>query len=426
MKLFFTILLLGQLLMAATIQTFPYNNKEIPFIIEQDRRLPIVTMQLIFTASGSIEDDKKAGLARLSAKLLNEGTKTHGSAKFAQLLESKAIHLSAYAGTETFVVELSSLKEHFPEALTRLQELLADPNLTEETLKKVKTKIIGSIKAKENDFDYIANLNLKKLLFEDSVLAQPPNGTIESIEEITLKDVKSFLQEHLVLSRAIIAIGGDIDPERFKEDFNHLFSLLPEGYYQDLPYFEASDAQKELIEKKETQQAYIYFGAPFYMRVNDVELYKAKVAGFILGSGGFGSRLMEEIRVKKGLAYSAYAHFHINKSNSYFSGYLQTKLDSSDEALKSVKELIKHFVAEGATQEELEQTKRFLLGSEPLRNETMNQRLHRAFMEYYKGYAPDHYKEELQKIEALDLQTLNAFIRKHTEIQKLSVSIITK
>ncbi|NPA66432.1 MAG: insulinase family protein, partial [Epsilonproteobacteria bacterium] len=154
--------------------------------------------------------------------------------------------------------------------------------------------------------------------------------------------------------------------------------------------------------------------------------YIARVATFILGTGGFGSRLMEEIRVKKGLAYSAYARLHVNRSNTYLSGYLQTKLDSQEEALKTVKEVLKNFVHNGVTQEELEQTKKFLLGSEPLRNETMSQRLNRAFMEYYKGFEPGYSQKELKKIASLSLQELNQFIHKHNEILKISVSIVTK
>jgi len=178
--------------------------------------------------------------------------------------------------------------------------------------------------------------------------------------------------------------------------------------------------------QKQTQQAYIYFGSPYNVRYDDPEAYKARVATFILGTGGFGSRLMEEIRVKKGLAYSAYARVHINKSTTYLSGYLQTKLESQDEALKTVRKVLSDFVQNGAKLEELIQTKKFLLGSEPLRNETMSQRLHRAFMDYYKGFTLGHSKEELEKIEALSLEELNAFIKNHKEILSLSVSIVTK
>jgi predicted Zn-dependent peptidase len=410
--------------MAATIDSLHVENQTIPFIKESDSRLPLVTMQLIFNVSGSIEDGEKPGLAKLSAKMLGEGTKTHGASKFADLLESKAIHISAHAGTETFVIELSCMKEYYNEALARLGELLVEPNLTKESLHNVKTKIIGSLKSKENDFDYIASKELKKLLFANTPLQNPQNGTIQTIQAITLEDVKEFIQTHLVQKRLIIALGGDIDSFS-NEALSKTVALLPEGKAEKLPFFNASATPKEKIIQKETQQAYIYFGSPFYIK-DEAQSYKAKVAAFILGSGGFGSRLMEVIRVKNGLAYSAYARVHNNKSNTYFSGYLQTKLDSAKKALQLTKETIETFVEKGATQAELEQTKKFLLGSEPLRNETMSQRLNRAFMEYYRGFQPGHYVEELQQIQALTLDELNNYIKEHTEITKLSVSIVTK
>ncbi len=394
-------------------------------ITEKDTRLPILNLQLIFTVSGSIEDADKPGLARLSASMLNEGTRSHGSSKFAELLAADAIHLSAHAGTETFVIEISTLKEKETKAFMRLKELLVDPNLTEETLAKVKTKALGALEAKEDDFDYIANKNLKKLLFEGTPLANPAEGTKESVKAITLEDIQNFLASHLVLSRTIVAIGGDIDGNATKK-LENILDVLPRGTKGSLGYYSASDKEKELITKKETKQAYIYFGSPYNLKYNDEDVYKARVATFILGTGGFGSRLMETIRVKHGLAYSAYARVHFNKSNSYFSGYMQTKLESQKEAIKLTKETIHDFVTNGVTQEELDQTKRFLLGSEPLRNETMSQRLHRAFMEYYKGFTLGHSKEELQKIEALTLEDLNQFIHKHGEIEKLSLSIVTK
>ena len=425
MKLLFYILLTGQLLMAATLQTLQVKNSDIPLITEKDTRLPLLNLQLIFTVSGSIEDRDKPGLARLSASILNEGTRSHGASKFAELLAADAIHLSAHAGTETFVIELSTLKEKEKEAFMRLKELLVDPNLTEDALAKVKTKALGALEAKEDDFDYIANKNLKKLLFEGTPLANPAEGTKESITSITLEDIKSFLASHLVRSRAIVAIGGEIDQNATKA-LEGILDILPQGEKGELGYYTANDKAKELITKKETKQAYIYFGAPYNLKYNDEDVYKARVATFILGTGGFGSRLMETIRVKHGLAYSAYARVHFNKSNSYFSGYMQTKLDSQKEAVKLTKEVLHDFVTKGVTQEELDQTKRFLLGSEPLRNETMSQRLHRAFMEYYKGFELGHSKEELKKIEALTLEELNDFIHKHGEIEKLSLSIVTK
>ena len=412
--------------MAAKIESVTIQGVKVPVIYEYDARLPLVNTQVVFTNSGSITDTTKAGLAKFSAKMLNEGSKKMGANGFAEMLESKAIHMSAATGSETFVIEIGSLKEQFATSMKYLKMLLAEPNFTKRSLEKVKTMTLGKISQKENDFDYIASHELKKLLFAGTPLAQPSLGTPQSVASITLDDVKSFTQEHLVLSRAIIVVGGDISMDDIQKQLSKALKVLRVGKAQKLPHYEVSTEAKESIIQKETQQAYIYFGSPYNMAVNDEEYYKARVATFILGTGGFGSRLMEEIRVKRGLAYSAYARVHVSKSVSYFNGYLQTKLESQKEAKETVKAVIAEFVKNGVTQEELEQTKKFLLGSEPLRVETMSQRLQRTFMDYYKGFSLDHSKRELEKIEKLSLDELNKFIKKHTEILELSFAIVTK
>ena len=160
------------------------------------------------------------------------------------------------------------------------------------------------------------------------------------------------------------------------------------------------------------------------MKSGDENAYKAKVASFILGESGFGSRLMEEIRVKRGLAYSSYSRTSIGKFHSSFTGHLQTKNENLEEAKKIVKEEIKRFVDSGVKPEELAQAKRFLLGSEPLRNETLSQRLSRAFFEYYGGFELGHSKKQLEKIEKLSLEELNSFIKSHDEITNLSFSVV--
>jgi zinc protease len=425
-KFFLTLFLLGQILMAAKIDNIEVDGIKVPVIYEEDSRLPIVTTQLVFTNSGSITDTKIAGLAKFSSRMLNEGTKKLGSDGFAEELESRAIHISANCGKETFVIEVSSLKEEYTQSLKYLKDLLKDPNYSEAALEKVKTTMIGGLSRKENDFDYVAAVELNKLLFAGTVLAQPSSGEIDTLKTIKLKDVKSFVNEHICLSRAIVVVGGDVTLDELKKQIKKVLKALPKGKSEELPHFEASSQLNEKVLHKETQQAYIYFGSPYNMAVNDEDNYKARVATFILGTGGFGSRLMEEIRVKRGLAYSAYARVEVTKSRSYLTGYLQTKIESSDEAKKVVKEVFENFVKNGVTEDELDQTKKFLLGSEPLRVETMSQKLNRTFQEYYKGFPLDHAATELKKIEELQLDELNAFIKTHAEILQLSFAIVTK
>ena len=426
MKYILTLLILGQIIMAATIQYIETNGLKVPLIYEDDKRLPLATMQFVFTNAGSVTDVSKAGLAKLSARIMNEGTKKLGSHAFADALESKAIHISSSTGVETYVMEVGSLKENFDDALGFFDDFLKDPNITDDTLSKVKTTTIGALSRKENDFDYIASNELKAVLFDGNVLANPSSGTVESINSIELFDINNFVATNLVSSKLIVVLGGDVDIESVKKQIEKIISSMKIGVNTEAKNYSVIKTPKESILKKETEQAYVYFGSPYNMKVDDEDYFKARVATFILGTGGFGSRLMEEIRVKRGLAYSAYARLSVTKSSSYMTGYLQTKLESMDEAKTTVKDVIKKFVKKGVTKDELEQTKKFLLGSEPLRVETMSQRLNRTFMEFYRGQELGHSEKELQKIQKLKLKDLNAFIKEHTEILDLSFAIVTK
>ncbi|MDA7817012.1 insulinase family protein [Sulfurimonas sp.] len=412
--------------MAATIQNIELKSSQIPLIYEEDKRLPLVTMQFVFTNSGSITDTTKAGLAKFSARVMGEGTKKLGSNAFAEALEAKAMHISASTGTETFVMEVGCLKEQFDEALDYFSKLIKDPNFTQEAVDKVKTTTIGSLSSKASNFDYVAGNELKKVLFAGSALENPSSGTIESVKSIELEDVEAFIKKNLVSSKLIVVIGGDVNLKKVKPKIAQIIEGMNKGRSTKLKKLSASSKKTEKVLLKETEQAYIYFGSPFNMDVNSPDFHKARVATYILGAGGFGSRLMEEIRVKKGLAYSAYARVHVSQSSSYMSGYLQTKLDSMDEAKKTVKEVISEFVKNGVTKDELKHTKKFLLGSEPLRVETMSQRLNRTFMEYYKGQDLGHSQRELELIKELKLKDLNAFIKEHTEILDMSFAIVTK
>ncbi len=412
--------------MAATIEYIQTNGLKVPVIIEEDKRLPLVTMQFIFKNGGTITDTTKAGLAKFSARIMSEGTKKLGSSAFAESLESKAIHISSSTGKETFVMELASLKEEFSEGLKKFASLLKDPNFSDEAMSKVKSTTMGSLSAKANDFDYVASNELKAVLFKGTPLANPASGTLESVKSIELDDVKAFIKEHLVSSRLIVVIGGDVDIQVAKSEIEKIINAMPKGKEAQQHHYDVAKKASESVLKKDTQQAYVYFGSPYNIKYDSKDYYKARVATFILGTGGFGSRLMEEIRVKKGLAYSAYARVSASKSSNFMTGYLQTKLDSLDEAKKTVKEVIAEFVKNGVTQEELDQTKKFLLGSEPLRVETMGQRLNRTFMEYYNGQELGHSIKELELVKELKLKDLNEYIKSHKEILEMSFAIVTK
>ena len=424
-KLFILLLVLQGALMATSVKNINIKESTVPVVFEEGKYIPIVSIQLVFQNAGHLSNTID-GLADMSAKLLNEGTKKEGSIGFATKLDAHAVDLHAGVGRESFVLELSSLKSEFPYAVERLAELLKDPNFTEDALAQIKHQKMGWLTQKQSDFDYIASSDLRKTLFKGTALAKPYDGTVESISAMKLEDIKNFIATQLGYNNVIAVVGGDIT---FKEAQGHLekiLTLLPKVVRKKAETLKASNKKELNLIHEETDQANIFFGSPFNYSYKEEDQYKAKIAEYLLGGAGFGSRLMEEIRVKRGLTYGVYASLRRTKSVSYLSGYLQTKLATQDEAKDLIQSVVDDFVKKGITGEELEATKKFLLGSEPLRTETLSQRLGRAYNDYYYERSQDFSKEQLEKIDSVTLKEMNDFITAHKELSELSFSIVTK
>ena len=396
-----------------------YKNLNIPLLYEFDNSMPVVNFKLIFKASGSVANGKFPGLANLVAKMLNEGTSKLGVSEFANLLELKAVNLSVFSGFETFGFEINTLKENFDYGLNLLISLLKDSNFTQKTLDKIKTLIKGEIASNNTDFDYLSRTELNRLLYENTSLEYPQIGTLESIDKIGLNEVKEFF-DALFLENLFIVLAGDI---KENINLNELLNCFKNGNKNNLPFIKTSDEQKLSFVKKQVEQAYIYFGAPYNVKKD--EIFKANVAIFIFGSSGFGSRLMEEIRVKRGLAYSIYARADFGLSSSKIWGYMQTKNESKDDAINVIKSEFLKFVKDGVSQDELNSAKNFLLGSVVLQKETMFGRINIKQKEFYMGEEFGELERTLEKIKALNLDDLNKFIKAHDEILNLSFSVVS-
>ena len=412
-------------LMAIEMKSLQVGGVEIPVIYEQNTQLPLFYVQLVFKGAGGVSNGKNLGLSDITSSLLNEGTKALGVTKFSQKLEEKALSLSAGSGFETLSFTLSGMSAMQKDGIGFLKELLKNPNFTQKALDKVKESALVAILEKESDYDYQASRMLKSMLFKGSPLEFPLSGTQESIAKITLQEVEKFYYQYVNLNSLTLIVGGDMEFENIAQELKGALEALPQGKVASLKPIVANDGKQIRHSNKETQQAYIYFGAPLNVSNLQKELALIKVASFVLGGGGFGSRMMEEVRVKRGLAYSAVMRLSATNTQALAQGYLQTSLKNEKEAQKLVQEVVNAFVKNGITQEELQEAKRYLLGSEPLRNETLSQRLGTAFNNYYNGLPLDFNQQVLEEISRLTLEEVNRYIQAHKEIANLSFAIIT-
>lgn len=397
------------------------KTSKIPVIYSHDNSLPIVMVRLVFKNAGSCIETKH-GLAKVVSSMLGEGTKELGSTKFNRELDIRDISLSFSSGFETFVIEINCLKEHLQFALESLCSVFKSPNFTEETLSKIKTKTIGQIASLKTNYDYQASLELNKILYQNTKLQYPLLGDEESVSDISLSDVKKFFADNLDLGNLFVGICGDVCLKEI--DFDEFFSALKVKKERTFSQIETSNKAQSVFLEKDTEQAYIYFGSP--LNIQKDKKYLIDVALFVLGSSGFGSRLMEEIRVKRGLAYSAYCMSDVNLHYKRVIGHLQTKNESKEEAIKLVQSEFDKFVKLGVKKDELDQAKKFLLGSEPIKKETLFKRMNIAMNEFYSGYKLGEFDRNLNKIKNLNLVDLNDFINSHEEIVKLSFAVLYK
>ncbi|MGL2521621.1 M16 family metallopeptidase [Helicobacter pylori] len=426
MKKILITLLLGVFmgLQASALTHQEINQAKVPVIYEENHLLPMGFIHLAFRGGGSLSDKNQLGLAKLFAQVLNEGTKELGAVGFAQLLEQKAISLNVDTSTEDLQITLEFLKEYEDEAIARLKELLKSPNFTQNALEKVKTRMLAQLLQKESDFDYLAKLTLKQELFTNTPLANAALGTKESLQKIKLDDLKQQFAKVFELNKLVVVLGGDLKVNQTLNRLNNALNFLPQGKAYEEPYFETSAKMGEKILYKDTEQAFVYFGAPFKIKDLKQDLAKSKVMMFVLG-GGFGSRLMEKIRVQEGLAYSVYIRSNFSKVAHFASGYLQTKLSTQAKSVALVKKIIKEFIEKGMTQQELDDAKKFLLGSEPLRNETISSRLNTTYNYFYLGLPLDFNQTLLDQIQKMSLKEINDFIKEHTEINDLTFAIVS-
>ncbi|ECZ0245582.1 insulinase family protein [Campylobacter jejuni] len=402
------------------MQYLDSRGVKIPFIFEKNSDFSIVVLKLVFRNCARSYDEI-AGLAKMFSRILNEGVDD----KFFKDLEFRAINLEASSGFESLEINLSCLKENFDFALKSLEKLLLKPRIEEKILQKLKINALGELASKNSDFDYLAKNLLNAQIFKCKEFQSSNDGDEKSIEILSLKDLQNFYKNFIHLSDLVVILGGDLEEKQAKEDLLKLLSKLQIGKKNTPKKYELSkNIKDEILIRPESEQAYIYFATPFFADFKDKDLYLAKIALFVLGQGGFGSRIMEEIRVKRGLAYSAYAMLDMNMSFSRVFGYLQTKNESAKEAKKIVKELFEDFIKNGMTQNELDQAKNFLIGSTPLRYEGLSKRLSMAYNEFYQGLNLGYYKEELKLMEKVKLETINAYINKHQELLNISFASI--
>lgn len=332
------------------------------------KTLPIVTVVIAVKAGSIAEPSDKAGLAYLTAALLNEGTKKRTSRAISEAIEFVGGSLSASAGPDYTTISLSVLKKDIDLGFDLLSDILMNPAFNEEEIKRKKRITRNWLIQQSEEPGIVASIAFSKAVFGGHPYARQVQGTLESLDLITRQDIIDFHNTFFVPNNTIMSVAGDISRNELNALLNrHLGNwkqkTIPSA---SLPGISARKGSTVIKINKDLTQANIILGHLGISRDNP-DYYAVSVMNYILGGGGFASRLMDNIRDNKGLAYDVHSFFSANKFSGSFQAGLQTKNESANAAIDEVLREIERIRTEPVSDKELQDAKSYLTGSFPLR-----------------------------------------------------------
>ncbi len=330
--------------------------------------LPMVDVQMLFDA-GSGRDGDKPGLALLTNSLLADGAGGLNADEISQDFENIGAVFGNSASADTAQVSLRVLSDadKLESAIANLKRVITQPDFPADDFERNRNRTVTGIRQKQQSPAALAKDAFYSAIYGDHPYALPEEGTEESLQAITIKNIKAFHRQYYVASNAIIAMVGDLTRQQAERLVFNLTDGLEVGTKAE-PLEEVkplNNANTVRIDHPSTQ-THILVGQPGIKRA-DPDLFPLYVGNHVLGGGGLVSRLFEEIREKRGLSYSTYSYFMPMKQAGPFMAGLQTRTDQADDALALLFEQLRLYVETGPTEAELESAKQNLTGGFALR-----------------------------------------------------------
>ena len=333
----------------------------------EDHSNPIISLDMTFRGGAALDPVGKEGLANLVSGLIDEGAGDLDSQAFQGQLQDLSIGLSFSAGLDTFSGDLKTLTENRDTAFELLRLALNEARFDEEPIARIRSQILAGLARDSENPRVIVRRTLKKMLFPEHAYGRPVSGTTESVTGLTVKDLRRFTAERFARDVLVVGVVGDITAKELAGLLDDTFLGLPATAAPvDLADTTPSGEGGVIGVEKDLPQSVVVFGHEGIARA-DPDYYAAYVVNYILGGGGFSSRLYKEIREKRGLAYSVYAYLNPLDHAALVMGGVATQNERVSESLDLIRAEWRRMAEDGPSEEELRDAKIYRTGSFPLR-----------------------------------------------------------
>ena len=397
-------------------------------VVSPKDKLPIAHLSVRFRVGSAYDPEEKAGLADLTARLLDKGTTTRTATAMAEELDFLGARLEASAGGTGSTVSLSLLAKDIDRGLALFADILQDSRFDTAELERERTSMLSQIQQRRVNPRQVVSEAFREVLYGEHPLHRPVSGYASTVSQITRDDVLAFYQRFYVPNNAILVMVGDFSEARMLEVIERAL-----GGWQarpldqlTLPQPAPTQGKQVRVVDMEVNQSYVQFGH-LSVRRADPQFAALRAMNYILGGGGFVSRLTRSIREEQGLAYSVHSDI---VGGSQFPGFfyagLQTRIDTTSQALNSLFAVIDRMKQAPVSADELTDMKLYYEGSLPRRAESYGQAAGLLLDGEFFGLPDDYWESEIRHIQRLTPEAIQQLAQRYLDTDNFVLTLVSK
>jgi zinc protease len=410
--------------MAMKIQEIKTPGGITAWLVE-NHNVPLMALRFAFEGGNAQDPTGKEGLANFLAGMLDEGAGELTAKQFQERMEELAMRMSFSDGRDAFYGSFETLTENRDRAVELLTLAINNPRFDADAVERMRAQFLANLAYAQRDPQRVAADQWMALAFPGHPYGRPSNGTTDSVSKISKADLVELRRRTFARDTLRVAVVGDIDAKTLSAVLDQIFGALPaKAELTPIPYMEPNPKQRLEVIQMNVPQSVARFGLPAMPR-SDKDFMAAFVLNNIVG-GGFTSRLYEEIREKRGLAYGVDTTIVPLRNTSVFVGNVATKNEEIGQSLEVIRAQFQRVLAEGVTDQELADAKSFLTGSYALRFDTNANIANQLLWTMVEGLGPEYLENRNAMINAVTQADVGRVAKRLFEGKELITTVVGK